>query len=299
MYAKKVEDFNIERAPFEGLLGKKFKTKILSLPADDAGYREIDLIEWFQALIMDPAGHTLFGSSVGSIDSIGKSSLISKGSDIEMTYTEAFDFAQEVLAVQMALPLFMHFLVNSKRYKKACQKSKEEVMGYIERALENRVKGMKYDFLGVIVEQTQDPLRVYPPVYINTRTPIRDSVLPFGGGKYGEAPFQVNKGERIVLSSFALHGNTTIYGKASREFRPERWLEDDSLRGIGWAYLPFGGGPRICPGQKMALITASFVIVRMLQQFENIAGDGRKQEEILYEVKILMTIAGGFKIKLR
>lgn len=49
----------------------------------------------------------------------------------------------------------------------------------------------------------------------------------------------------------------------------------------------------------MALITASFVIVRMLQQFENIAGDGRKQEEILYEVKILMTIAGGFKIKLR
>ncbi|CCX14266.1 Similar to Cytochrome P450 52A4; acc. no. P16141 [Pyronema omphalodes CBS 100304] len=337
MYAKKVEDFNIERAPFEGLLGKKgvftltgsawahsrklvrpafekatisdlFKTKILSLPADDAGYREIDLIEWFQALIMDPAGHTLFGSSVGSIDSIGKSSLISKGSDIEMTYTEAFDFAQEVLAVQMALPLFMHFLVNSKRYKKACQKSKEEVMGYIERALENRVKGMKYDFLGVIVEQTQDremirdqvlALRVYPPVYINTRTPIRDSVLPFGGGKYGEAPFQVNKGERIVLSSFALHGNTTIYGKASREFRPERWLEDDSLRGIGWAYLPFGGGPRICPGQKMALITASFVIVRMLQQFENIAGDGRKQEEILYEVKILMTIAGGFKIKLR
>lgn len=114
---------------------------------------------------MDPAGHTLFGSSVGSIDSIGKSSLISKGSDIEMTYTEAFDFAQEVLAVQMALPLFMHFLVNSKRYKKACQKSKEEVMGYIERALENRVKGMKYDFLGVIVEQTQD------------REMIRDQVL--------------------------------------------------------------------------------------------------------------------------
>lgn len=98
-------------------------------------------------------------------------------------------------------------------------------------------------------------LRVYPPVYINTRTPIRDSVLPFGGGKYGEAPFQVNKGERIVLSSFALHGNTTIYGKASREFRPERWLEDDSLRGIGWAYLPFGGGPRICPGRMNPTFT--------------------------------------------
>jgi hypothetical protein len=49
----------------------------------------------------------------------------------------------------------------------------------------------------------------------------------------------------------------------------------------------------------MALTTASFVIVRMLQQFENIVGDGRKPEEILYEVKILMTIARGFKVKLR
>jgi cytochrome P450 len=105
---------------------------------------------------MDSTGHTLYGSSVGSSDSIGKKSLISKGGDTEMTYTEAFDFAQEVLAVQMALPPFMHFLANSKRYKRACQKSKEEIMGYIERVLENRVKGRKYDFLRAIIAQTQD-----------------------------------------------------------------------------------------------------------------------------------------------
>ena len=36
-------------------------------------------------------------------------------------------------------------------------------------------------------------------------------------------------------------------------FRPERW-EDGSLQeSIGWAYLPFNGGPRICLGRACSI----------------------------------------------
>lgn len=46
-----------------------------------------------------------------------------------------------------------------------------------------------------------------------------------------------------------MHRRKDIYGQDAEEFRPERW-EGDSLRDIGWAYLPFNGGPRLCLGRK-------------------------------------------------
>jgi cytochrome P450 len=35
----------------------------------------------------------------------------------------------------------------------------------------------------------------------------------------------------------------------------------------GWAYIPFNGGPRVCVGQQFALTEASYMIVRLLQEF--------------------------------
>ena len=72
-------------------------------------------------------------------------------------------------------------------------------------------------------------------------------------------------------------------------FRPERW-EDGSLQDrIGWGYLPFNGGPRIClgreyqvfacttvkltflPSEEFALLEASYATARILQAFPDAA----------------------------
>jgi len=44
-------------------------------------------------------------------------------------------------------------------------------------------------------------------------------------------------------------------------FRPTRWLEEGSTLGTGQlitptkgTYFPWGGGPRVCPGMKMAQV---------------------------------------------
>ncbi|CUM46031.1 unnamed protein product [Debaryomyces fabryi] len=67
-----------------------------------------------------------------------------------------------------------------------------------------------------------------------------------------------------------MHRNPKYYGKDADEFRPSRWSEPE-MRKVGWAFLPFNGGPRICLGQQFALTEASYVIVRLIQMFPNLS----------------------------
>lgn len=48
-----------------------------------------------------------------------------------------------------------------------------------------------------------------------------------------------------------MHRRKDLYGDDADVFRPERWLDTDEGKGLrmGWEYLPFSGGPRVCPGR--------------------------------------------------
>jgi cytochrome P450 len=107
-------------------------------------------------------------------------------------------------------------------------------------------------------------LRVHPVVPGNSRLANHDTVLPRGGGPDGSAPVFVPKGTLVGYSVYSMHRRTDFYGADSEDFRPERW---ETLR-PSWEYLPFNGGPRICLGQQYALTEASYVTVRMLQEFK-------------------------------
>ena len=64
----------------------------------------------------------------------------------------------------------------------------------------------------------------------------------------------------------ALHRDPDIWGEDAEEFRPERW---ENLR-PGWAYVPFSGGPRICPAQQMVLLEVSWLTAKVMHQFESL-----------------------------
>lgn len=110
-------------------------------------------------------------------------------------------------------------------------------------------------------------LRMYPSVPMNFREATKDTVLPTGGGPDGTAPVFVAKGTTVAYSVYLTQRDPQFYGKDANEFRPERWAENHKL---GWAYLPFNGGPRICLGQQFALTEASYVVVRLIQMFPNL-----------------------------
>ncbi|CAN3369213.1 cytochrome P450 52A13 [Diutina catenulata] len=110
-------------------------------------------------------------------------------------------------------------------------------------------------------------LRLYPSVPVNFRDATRTTTLPRGGGKDGQSPIYVGKGTTVAYSVYATHRLEEYYGKDAKEFNPDRWADAKKL---GWAYVPFNGGPRICLGQQFALTEASYVVVRLLQMFDHL-----------------------------
>lgn len=124
----------------------------------------------------------------------------------------------------------------------------------------------KCEYLKAVINEA---LRLYPSVPQNFRIATKDTSLPKGGGPDGQSPIFIPKGETVGYSVYATHRMVEYYGKDAKEFRPERWFEPNCKK-LGWAYVPFNGGPRICLGQQFALTEASYVITRLIQLFPNI-----------------------------
>lgn len=50
-----------------------------------------------------------------------------------------------------------------------------------------------------------------------------------------------------------------------------------SLDEFRWEYIPFGGGPKICLGQQLALLETGYATVRLLQEFAHISSIGANE----------------------
>ncbi|KAF9632939.1 hypothetical protein BFW01_g3802 [Lasiodiplodia theobromae] len=114
----------------------------------------------------------------------------------------------------------------------------------------------------------KETLRLYPPVPMNAREALRDTVLPVGGGPDGNAPVAVAKGTVVKYSPYVMQRREDIWGPDALEWKPDRWVG----RRVGWEYLPFNGGPRICIGQQFALTEIAYAVVRILQHFDDVQG---------------------------
>jgi cytochrome P450 len=126
----------------------------------------------------------------------------------------------------------------------------------------------KCEYLKAFINET---LRLYPSVPQNFRVATKNTTLPRGGGENGEDPILVRKGQIVSYFVFATHRDPRVYGKDATTFRPERWFEPET-RKLGWSFVPFNGGPRICLGQQFALTEASYVVTRLLQMFDTLEG---------------------------
>ena len=97
------------------------------------------------------------------------------------------------------------------------------------------------------------------------RTALRDTILPVGGGADGRSPLFVQRGVVVALNIWALHHDKDIWGEDADRFRPRRW--DEKRPTTTWEFVPFYGGPRVCPAQEQALTQMVYLLVRLVREF--------------------------------
>ncbi|KAI1385870.1 cytochrome P450 monooxygenase [Hypoxylon trugodes] len=115
---------------------------------------------------------------------------------------------------------------------------------------------------------TKEVLRLHPSIPLISRTALRDTTLPTGGGPDGKSPILVPKGMSVLYSAYCIHRRPDLYGLDAEMFRPERWDEEPlRSRDKRWTYLAFGGGPRTCIGMDFSLTNGAYALVRILQRF--------------------------------
>jgi cytochrome P450 len=107
----------------------------------------------------------------------------------------------------------------------------------------------------MIVKET---MRLYPPAPGFSREPIQDIEL---------AGYTVPKGSLFLMSSYAMHHNPQYFPEPE-QFIPERFTPENEQARHKYAYLPFGGGPRVCIGNNFALMEARLVLAAMAQRVE-------------------------------
>ena len=91
-----------------------------------------------------------------------------------------------------------------------------------------------------------------------------------------------------------MHSDLEFWGPDADHFKPERW----EGRKLGFNYLPFNAGPRICIGQQFALAEVAYVIVRVLQKFDAMDGSALPKGRLPCDWKLVDKAAGGVNIRL-
>ncbi|KAM0800708.1 cytochrome P450 [Usnea florida] len=137
------------------------------------------------------------------------------------------------------------------------------------------------------------PHRLTPIAHLNQRVCLATTVLPTGGGLDGKSPLLIRKGDIVELNIRAMQRDKSFWGPDAEEFRPERWT---SVRPM-WQYIPFGGGPRVCPGMRLVWTECAFVIATMARHFSEVQNRDAEMDWI-EEIRMTAQSKNGTKVAL-
>jgi cytochrome P450 len=113
-----------------------------------------------------------------------------------------------------------------------------------------------------------EALRLYPPAWGIGRRALED---------YRVGDFVIPARSVVLLSPYAVHRDPRWFSDPMM-FRPERWLSDDSAR-PKFAYFPFGGGARVCIGERFAWMEGTLLLAAIGQRWRLRLEPGHRVEK--------------------
>jgi cytochrome P450 len=146
-----------------------------------------------------------------------------------------------------------------------------------------------FDDLPMLVYTRQifdECLRLFPPAWLITRQARQADTL---------SGCAIPAGSLMILSPYTLHRRADIWVHPEA-FDPDRFAANAQNKAPRYAYIPFGGGPRLCIGNSFAQAEAALVLATFVQNYDLDLLPGQK-----VRVDALVTIRprGGLPMRVR
>ena len=116
----------------------------------------------------------------------------------------------------------------------------------------------------------QESMRLFPPAPLIPRQPRAPMEL-------GGVP--ISPKTRVHIPVYALHRNVRLWDYPNA-FDPDRFAPDRVKARSRYAFLPFGGGPRICIGASFATIEAAVLLASFIRAFRVDPVPGHKPKPV-------------------
>ncbi|PPK86539.1 cytochrome P450 [Neolewinella xylanilytica] len=111
--------------------------------------------------------------------------------------------------------------------------------------------------LPYLTQVIRESLRLYPPAWITDR---------IARGEDEVQGLTIPAGTTVGIFIYGIHRSPHLYADPDA-FRPDRMQEDLIKARHPFAYLPFGGGPRLCIGHHFALLEMQLFLAHLLGFF--------------------------------
>lgn len=115
----------------------------------------------------------------------------------------------------------------------------------------------------MVIEET---LRLYPPVWVMARKSSEADTI---------SGYHLPKASTILINVYGMHRNPKFWNDPD-QFDPEHFNPTNASTAPPFAYLPFGGGQRLCIGNHFAMMVMQTVISTLVREFEFSVPEGFK-----------------------
>ncbi|XP_075505605.1 alkane hydroxylase MAH1-like [Primulina tabacum] len=134
-----------------------------------------------------------------------------------------------------------------------------------------------------------ESLRLFPPVALEHKAPIRPDILPTGN--------HIPENKMVLLCFYSMGRMEMIWGKDCLDFKPERWiLERGGIKHEpSYKFPAFNAGPRTCLGKEMAFIQMKMVAATVIYRY-NI--EVVKGHNVSASDSIIIQMKHGLRVKL-
>ena len=103
----------------------------------------------------------------------------------------------------------------------------------------------------------EEALRLYPPAWVMSRRAIESD-------KLGDVV--IPAGATVIISPYTVHRHAGHWPNPD-QFLPERFSAENKRTRHRYAYIPFGGGARLCIGNRFAELESMLVLATLAQRF--------------------------------